>query len=347
MGDAIKWNFRFSAEMGHLDDKNVDFKHVVLSLNWQKVDIHYHQKCQDISDHAGDNKPLLIQKIEMVVLATEIGHRNVKWWDFKYGVLSLDSQMVNIHYHLKCQDITDNAGDNKPLLIQKIQMVVIATEIGHLHFKWWEFKYGVLSLDSQMVNIHYHLKCQDIADNAGDNKPLLIQKVKMVVFATEIGHLHFKWWDFKYGVLSLDSQIVNIHYHLKCQDITDNVGDNKRWLLQWIQNVVFATEIGKNLDDKRLDFMHGFLSFDSQMVYVNCQLKCQGIRENAGDNKLWLFRSIQMVIFTTEIGHLDDKGWDFEHRVLFLDLQVVNIHYHLMCQDNIESAGDNKLSQIQ
>ena len=64
--------------MGHLDDKNVDFKHVVLSLNWQKVDIHYHQKCQDISDHAGDNKPLLIQKIEMVVLATEIGHRNVK-----------------------------------------------------------------------------------------------------------------------------------------------------------------------------------------------------------------------------------------------------------------------------
>ena len=170
MSDAIKWNFRFSAEMGHLDDKNVDFKHVVLSLNWQKVDIHYQQKCQDISDHAGDNKPLLIQKIQMVVLATEIGHRHVKWWDFKYGVQSLDSQMVNIHYHLKCQDITDNAGDNKPLLIQKIQMVVFATEIGHLHFKWWDFKYGVLSLDSQIVNIHYHLKCQDITDNVGDNK---------------------------------------------------------------------------------------------------------------------------------------------------------------------------------
>ena len=285
MSDAIKWNFRFSAEMGHLDDKNVDFKHVVLSLNWQRVDIHYHQKCQDISDHAGDNKPLLIQKIQMVVLATEIGHRHVKWWDFKYGVLSLDSQMVNIHYHLKCQDITDNAGDNKPLLIQKIQMVA---------------------------------------------------------FATEIGHLHFKWWDFKYGVLSLDSQIVNVHYHLKCQDITDTVGDNKLWLFKSIQNVVFATEMG-NLDDKGLDFMHCFLSFDSQMVNVNYKLKCQGIRENAGENKLWLFRSIQMVVFTTEIGHLDDKGWDFEHRVLFLDSQMVNIHYHLDCQDITDNAGDNKL----
>ena len=41
-----------------------------------------------------------------------------------------------------------------------------------------------------------------------------------------------------------------------------------------------------NLDDKGLDFMHGFLSFDSQMVNVNYKLKCQGIRENAGDNKL-------------------------------------------------------------
>ena len=36
-----------------------------------------------------------------------------KGLDFKRGALSLDFQMVNIHYHLKCQDITDNAGDNK------------------------------------------------------------------------------------------------------------------------------------------------------------------------------------------------------------------------------------------
>ena len=111
--------------------------------------------------------------------------------------------------------------------MQSIQNVVFTSEMGNLDDKGLDFMHGFLSFDSQMVNIHYHLKCQDITDNAGDNKPLLIQKIQMVVFATEIGHLHFKWWDFKYGVLSLDSQIVNIHYHLKCQDITDNVGDNK------------------------------------------------------------------------------------------------------------------------
>ena len=55
--------------------------------------------------------------------------------------------------------------------------------------------------------------------------------------------------------------------------------------MQSIQNVVFATEMD-NLDDKGLDFMNGFLSFDSQLVNVNYKLKCQGIRENAGDNKL-------------------------------------------------------------
>ena len=49
----------------------------------------------------------------MVIYETEIGHLDEKRWDFKHYVLSLDSQMVNIHYHLKCQEITDNAGDNK------------------------------------------------------------------------------------------------------------------------------------------------------------------------------------------------------------------------------------------
>ena len=192
MSDAIKWNFRFTAEMGHLDDENEDFTHVVLSLNWQKVDIHYHQKCQDIIDHAGDNKTLLMQKIQMVFFATEIGHRHVKWWDFKYGVLSLDSQMVNIHYHLKCQGIRENAGDNKPLLIQKIQMVVFATEMGNLDDKGLDFMHGFLSLDSQMANIHYHLKCRGIKENAGDNKLWLFRSIQMVVFTTEIGHLDDK-----------------------------------------------------------------------------------------------------------------------------------------------------------
>ena len=50
----------------------------------------------------------------------------------------------------------------------------------------------------------------------------------MVVFATEMGHVDEKRRDFKHGVLSLVLQMVSIHYHLKCQDIKDNAGDNKR-----------------------------------------------------------------------------------------------------------------------
>ena len=53
-----------------------------------------------------------------------------------------------------------------------------------------------------------------------------------------MGNLYDKGLDFKCGALSLDSQMVNIHYHLKCQDIRDNAGDNKLWLFQSIQKVV-------------------------------------------------------------------------------------------------------------
>ena len=95
-----------------------------------------------------------------------------------------------------------------------------------------------------MVNIHYDLKCQDFTDNGSDNKLWLIQSIQIVVFATEMGHIDNKGWDFKYGVLSLDLKMVIIHYHLKYQDITENAGDNKLWLFKSIQMVVFATEMG-------------------------------------------------------------------------------------------------------
>ena len=42
-----------------------------------------------------------------------------------------------------------------------------------------------------------------------------------------MGNLYDKELDFKCGALSLDSQMVNIHYHLECLDITDNGRDNK------------------------------------------------------------------------------------------------------------------------
>ena len=72
-------------------------------------------------------------------------------------------------------------------------------------------------------------------------------------FAAEMGHLDDKNWDFKHGVVSLDSQMVTIHYHLECQDITHNGSDNKLWLMQSNQMVLFANKMG-NLDDKKLDF---------------------------------------------------------------------------------------------
>ena len=86
--------------------------------------------------------------------------------------------------------------------------------------------------------IHYHLECQDITDNAGDNKLWLFQSIQKVIQPIEMGNLDDKGLDFKCGALSLDSQMVNIHYHLECQDITDNAGDNKLWLFQSIQKVV-------------------------------------------------------------------------------------------------------------
>ena len=177
MSDAIKWKFCFSAEMGHLDDKNVDFKYVVLSLNWKMVNIHYHLKYQDITDHTGDNKLWLFQSIQMVVFATEMGYLDDKASDFEHGVLFLDSLMVHIHYHLKCQEITDNEGDNKLWLMQSIQMVVFATDMGRLDDNRLELKHGALWLDSLMKNLHYHFKCQDITENAGDNKHWLFHSI--------------------------------------------------------------------------------------------------------------------------------------------------------------------------
>ena len=82
MSDAIKWIVRFSAEIGHLDDKNVHFKHVVLSLIWQMVNIHYHLKCQDITENLSDNKLWLIQSIQTVASATEMGLSDDKEWAF-------------------------------------------------------------------------------------------------------------------------------------------------------------------------------------------------------------------------------------------------------------------------
>ena len=48
----------------------------------------------------------------MVVVAPEMRNLDGKGSDFEHGVLFLDSLMVHFYYHLKCQEFTDNKGDN-------------------------------------------------------------------------------------------------------------------------------------------------------------------------------------------------------------------------------------------
>ena len=330
----------FPTEMCHLHVKWWDFKHGVLSLDSQMVHINYHLKYQEITDNAGDNKLWFLQSIHHVDFATQIGHLDDNRWDFMHGVVSLDSQMVSIHYYLKCQDITGNAGDNKPWLIQSFQIVVFATEMGHIHNKGWDFEHGVLFLDSLMVNIHYHLKYQEITDNACDNKLWLFWSIQLVVVAPEMRNLDDKGSDFEHGVLFLDWQMVNIHHHLKCQYITDNGSDNNLWLIQSIPTVVFAIANG-HIDSKRWAFNPCVLSLNSQLVSIHHNLKCQEITDYEGDNKLWLFQSIQTIVFATKMGLIDDKGWYFENFVLVLDLHMVNIHCDLKCQEITDNAGNN------
>ena len=49
----------------------------------------------------------------MIVLVSEMVHLYVECWDFKLGLLPMCHLAVYNQYHLKCQDITDNAGDIK------------------------------------------------------------------------------------------------------------------------------------------------------------------------------------------------------------------------------------------
>ena len=59
--------------------------------------------------------------------------------------------------------------------------------------------------------------------------------------------------------------------------------------MQSIEMVVCATEMG-HTDSNRWDFNHGVLSLNSQFASIHYHLKCQGIRDNAADNEIWLIQ---------------------------------------------------------
>ena len=52
--------------------------------------------------------------------------------------------MVNFHYHLKCQDITDNACDDNLRMMLSIQMIIRTTGISHLDNNRPDIKHGLL-----------------------------------------------------------------------------------------------------------------------------------------------------------------------------------------------------------
>ena len=54
-----------------------------------------------------------MQSIPKIVFAAEMVHFDEDWLDLNLCSLPLSLRMAYIQYHLKCQDFTDNAGDNK------------------------------------------------------------------------------------------------------------------------------------------------------------------------------------------------------------------------------------------
>ena len=54
-----------------------------------------------------------MQSIPKIVFATEMGHFDEDWLDFNFRFLLLSLRMAWIQYQPKCQDFTDNGGDNK------------------------------------------------------------------------------------------------------------------------------------------------------------------------------------------------------------------------------------------
>ena len=59
--------------------------------------------------------------------------------------------MAYIQYHLKCQDFTDNRGDNKRCFMQSIPKIVFAAEMGHFDEDWLDFNLGLLLLILRMA----------------------------------------------------------------------------------------------------------------------------------------------------------------------------------------------------
>ena len=87
---------------------------------------HYHQKCQDITDNRGDIELNPIRSKHCIYLnLIRIVSVQSKSTGFETPLDVFKKKMIYFHYHQKCQDITDNAGDIELDLIQSSQKYCI------------------------------------------------------------------------------------------------------------------------------------------------------------------------------------------------------------------------------
>ena len=75
------------------------------------------------------------------------------------------------HYHLKCQDITDNRGDIEIYLIDSSQNSLFIDnymKLCQFNTNQWDLKKIWMYLRKRWLLFHYHLKGQNITDNRFD-----------------------------------------------------------------------------------------------------------------------------------------------------------------------------------
>ena len=94
--------------------------------------------------------------------------------------------MVYFQYHLNCQYITDNGGDNEISQKISVQWIVFASEIIRLDEVERIWDLFLPQLAEYMVYFQYHLNCQYFTDNGGDNEIRQKLSAQWIFFAFEI-----------------------------------------------------------------------------------------------------------------------------------------------------------------
>ena len=71
----------------------------------------------------------------------------------------------------------------------------------------------------------------------------------------------------------------------KCDHLADNNHDDKFCPIQYIEAIIFASEM-VHFDDNIREYKHGFLILNHWKVYSQYHLQCQHFADNEGDNRI-------------------------------------------------------------